>query len=135
MKYTCRPIQTLNAMWQQVYIHTPSVHTHANLPFALPQSLLFSSLPRYLSQRSVGLEIEGCWVIFSCFPLTRQRWALSRPLPPGNSFHLRKKQKNFLFSIFLYFTLSFTSDAARHNRTCGKSTAQPHVRARVVNVR
>ena len=80
-----------------------SVHTHANLPSALPQSLLFSSLPRYLSQRSVGLEIEGCWVIFSCFPLTRQRWALSRPLPPGNSFHLRKKQKNFLFGIFFTF--------------------------------
>ncbi len=27
------------------------------------------------------------------------------------------------------------SDAARHNRTCGKSTARPHVRARAVNVR
>ena len=26
-------------------------------------------------------------------------------------------------------------DAARHNRTCGKSTARPHVRARAVNVR
>jgi hypothetical protein len=28
-----------------------------------------------------------------------------------------------------------SSDAARHNRTCGKSTARPHVRARAVNVR
>jgi hypothetical protein len=27
------------------------------------------------------------------------------------------------------------SDAAPHNRTCGKSTARPHVRARAVNVR
>jgi len=28
-----------------------------------------------------------------------------------------------------------SSDAARHDRTCGKSTARPHVRARAVNVR
>jgi hypothetical protein len=27
------------------------------------------------------------------------------------------------------------SDAARDNRTCGKSTVRPHVRARAVNVR
>ena len=30
---------------------------------------------------------------------------------------------------------SQSSDAARHNRTYGKSTARPHVRARAVNVR
>jgi hypothetical protein len=35
----------------------------------------------------------------------------------------------------LRIVLNLDSDAARHNRTCGKSTARPHVRARTVNVR
>jgi hypothetical protein len=37
--------------------------------------------------------------------------------------------------ITLDISVRRTSDAARHNHTCGKSTVQPHVWVRVVNVR
>ena len=77
-------------------------------------------------------------------PRPRQRHALrpgvrvDEPARRGDwtySTHTLLNSSDTPCALVSYKTSVESSDAARHNRTCGKSTARPHVRARAVNVR